>query len=293
MRLPHLSIRSISAALIIIAFDCVLVRSIWARPNFALGIATGFLVATVPMANLVALVLAGLMETVGRRSRLFRAGFALGALLMLGLTTGKMYEYMGLLEYTVGNFPALVEWINASERNTGIALVLLLGVPPFLAQLAVGWVGGWILSRTLGSREPESTPEQPRAKAWGLRALLILAVLASIPNVIVELWLFQKVDQPLQRRPTGMVATIQLTDPLGTTPLLPPNSILNDLNGQQVVVEADNELSLPEKWALPQGGEFLTDRRLVKVRVMKGEHANKTVAVGYYLLKPLPDASKH
>ena len=282
MKLPRISLGALMAIMVVIALDCVVVRSVLTRPYDAgLNI---FLYGTLPMANLLSV---GVARLVGGqvRSRRFLVGFEIAGLCALLATIWKI-ELSLILVADVLVRLGLMRWLDGSPIRQLIAAFVIVGVVPFLFQVLSGLLGGWLVGK-FGRRAgpvPESEASPGRLP---VRALLTLFVLVSIPAIIVEGILRSEVDASITRLAEGSEATVDFARSWKVPSALPPGSPIAKLDHAKVRVEEDRS---PNQVELLSANEdvFVRDHRRVQVKVLDGSRAGESAGVPHYMLRPSP-----
>ena len=285
MKLPRVSTRSIMIVLIVVAVDCVIYRSFSTRSRFLAGDLIAYPFATLPMANLVAVLIA-LVVRDGAKFRPFGLGFALGGVVALVVTCLGMKPAL----YAVGNNAAISSglnaWASVSQARELIAQGGLLMVAPFLLQLMLALAGGQVgksLTARLGSIAVAIPKASGRSVIWSFVALTLLLL---FPALIVEGYFRRNLDSLLARRSAGENLAVTLQNPLGQFVALPRGSNLQQIVGSKARVEQDADSSLIEIWATPNG-DIICDRRPVRVTLLDGERAGESLQVPYCYLRPV------
>ena len=268
MKWPRISVGAVMVALVVVAIDCVVVRSIQARQGGFTNDLKLIVLATLPMANLLAVGLASLAGGKARaRSRPRLVGSVIGAGLALLATAFGLWPAIHQLESALQGTD-LAKWIESSPGHEAVALVAIVGGLPLLFQglmaLAGGLIGGTIGSRS--NHEPmvvAPSPGRPR-----FRSLAVLLVLVAVPALAVEEYLRWKVDPSVARFAVGSEAVFFLDQMRGIV-VIPKASTLRQIVGARVRIEQDREPNVPEMVAMPQG-TIEWDRRMVQVTVLDG-----------------------
>ena len=276
MNVPRISVGAIMAGLVVVAIDCVAFRSIGARPEGMTNRLFLGVVATLPMANILAVVLS--RSAGGRpsnRPKLF--GFAAGGLLAMLATVFGLEPGLSRLE-VIFQGTALLHWLESSPALTLVALGVVVGVAPLAIQALVAMTSVWLIDRFAPPARPELDLASP-PRLHAARAFLTLLVLVAAPAMAIEGYLRRAVDPSTARLMVGSEAVIEADE--ATQILLGPKA--SPARGK-VRIESDGEPSLIELWALPNG-TVAKDRRMVRVTALEGPQAGQVMAFPHCCLK--------
>lgn len=163
MKPPRLSTRSIMTVLIVVALDCVVYRSFAMRPAHVATDDFKIVLATLPMANLLAVVIAHLA---GGRVRPFWVGFSIGGLGgLLGTIPALRPALIGL--ESVLTATVVGNWLAGSPVGQTVGFFLVLVALPLLFQL-LGALTFGVLARKLSRTSPRSSrgPRIPVSDSW-------------------------------------------------------------------------------------------------------------------------------
>ena len=286
MKLPRISVGSIMAGLFVVAIDCVIYRSFRSRPEFLANDLSLIVRATLPMANILALVVASLVRgpVAARASRL---GFVVGSCLAMLATMVWLIPALSLVEWGLTSI-GLIRWLESSPiREICAVYVILVGLP-LLFQAVVGLAGG-LIGRKLVARRGDVAGETPTPRWLRLASPVTLVILAAIPAIAVEGSLRWEIDSKLASRlPVGLEAVVDLANPPGGPLPMPKGSPIRRLSGAKVRVESDREPPMIEMVATSKGRrEYLRDRRVVRVTFLDGQRAGESTGLPLCLLRPV------
>ena len=282
MKRPRITVGGLMVALIVIALDCVAVRSVFARAYDAdLRL---ILFATLPMANLLGV---GIARMAGGRVRPRRVlvGFGLGSLCGLIATIVAIKPVLNWLEsYLIA--AGLAAWFERSPIYSAIGIIVIVVGLPFLGQLLVGLAGGWITWR-LGGRPAPPPLVEPSPSRHSIRGVIVLVALVATPAVAVEGILRWKVDSNMPRLLEGSEAVVDVDDPWGIPGRQVARTRLAALAKVKVRIEEDRGANLVELLAKDARTTLIRDGRTVQVKVLGGSRAGESIGLPYYMLRPI------
>jgi hypothetical protein len=314
MKLLGVSLGAIMALVVVIALDCMIIRSVSSRPEPLTHTLLIILLGSLPMGHLMAVIVALLARGAGR-ARPFLLGFLSCGLLAVFSTIIWQESILASLEWAVEFIPwwedlseSLELWSKSLPETIMIAVVVSIWAILMLSiQLVPTLAGGWLTHILWKRRSPALVVELPRyrpriAPAW------IVVILLAIPALTVEGYLRWKVDTKITRRPVGSVAVVDLArgknfpSPPGNPPPLitgmgdqiPSGSPLVALNGARARVERDDDPSkislVTYSWAdqsIDHGNVHVNDHRLVRVTLLDGIRAGEAISLPYCYLRPI------
>lgn len=279
MKPPRLSVRTIMTALVVVAIDCVVYRSFATRPAHMATDDFEIVLATLPMANLLAVVIARLA---GSQARPFWVGFSIGGLgALLGTILGLEPALDWLCNFLASTGPG--RWLDSSPIGALIGDFAILGVLPLLFQLLIALTVG-MLARKVGGPVPPGAVARPRAGKPAFRSLLVLLILAALPILVIETSLRRQIDPQTVRHPSGLTATVAFREIDRFT--IPKSSPILLLEGNKVRIESDQEPSALELLA-NDTGKLINDHRSVRVTLLDGERAGQSIDLPYCSLRPV------
>ncbi len=279
MTLPRISVGTFMVGLCVVALDCVVFRSFGARYNGLHGFLFLAILATLPMANILAFATARLLGGWSLRTAGL-VGFVVGGAVAMLATVLGLEPALNQVERALNGSP-LARWIEASPYGEPVALVVIIGLPPFLFQavaaLACGAIGRKLAKAPVAA---DATPTRPSRPLF--RVTIAALLLAAIPAVVVEATLRTKVDRHLTRFAVGSEATFDL-DRSAMADFVPKGSPIRELVGHKVRVVEDTESNMVEHVVIGDR-QFIRDRRYVKVTVLDGPRAGEATAVPHCCL---------
>ena len=285
MTLPRISVGTFMTGLCVVALDCVVFRSFGARPNGLPRPLLFAVMATLPMANVLAFAIARLLGDRGRgRVRWGLAGFVIGGSVALTTTLLGGRFCLARLE-TALTGTSLAIWIETiletSPYGQPIVISVIVGLLPFLLQVVVALACSGIGQKL--AKAPVSLPTTSARPA--LRVTIVALLLAAIPAVLVEAHLRTTVDPHLTRLAVGSAATFHIG--LFDMYRIPKCSPVIALVGSKVRVEQDDEPNVIEQ-ILTGKSLRIRDRRQVKVTFLDGPRAGESTALPHCYLNANP-----
>jgi hypothetical protein len=156
MKRPRLSLGTVLIVVFAAAADCIAMRSVHDRPMMGQGTFEISLMLTLPMANLLAIVLAALIWG-GRTPRAFRGGFIVGGALAAAITFVGTRPALEWLESALQS-TAFGAWLAASPaRGMAFGYVVLPGLALLLQLLAAAAFGRLARRSRPGPKPPSAT----------------------------------------------------------------------------------------------------------------------------------------
>ncbi|APW60130.1 hypothetical protein [Paludisphaera borealis] len=280
MKLPRLSVNSVMIVVFAVAVDCMAIRSIRIRPGVLTGALDVLLLGTLPMANILAVVLTRL---VWRRdqTRPFRLGFVVvGLLAVLGTAVG-LKPLLSYLESVLVS-TTLGDWLESSEIG---AMVVAYGVIPgllLLLQLLAALTGGSLARKFAAKVEAAPAVASPRRLRLG--ALSTMTILLAAPALVTEGTLRWKIDSMTFRHRVGAKAVIDVKVFNGWRVALRDGSTFLLPNGSEVRVDDDSQPSSLAGIRTSTGEQF-GDHRAVRVTLLDGEWTGEPTSVPRQLLR--------
>ncbi len=283
--LPRVSVRSIMMILIVVALDCVVYRSIATRPDSLTRNYWEIALATVPMVNLLAVVIARLAR--GRlRDWPFGLGFALGGWIAVLTTIFAVDPALDWIDSSLES-TSFGRWLEAVPIRIEVAFHTILVVPSFLSQFTIAMITG-NLARWFALRHVTRAEAERPVRGGYSRSLALLLILASLPALAIERTLRAKVDPLIVRRSTGSKAIVNINPNEFTPGLVAKGSFLEKVAGNKVRVENDNCPTIPQFARTTRGTTCFNDLRAVEITFLEGENSGKTASLPYCFLQPIP-----
>jgi hypothetical protein len=257
-----------------VAVDCMALRSISIRPRVLIGAADVVLLGTLPMLNLLALLITSLLWR-RVRARSFWIGFVAGGVLALPPTILGMNRSLSHLESVLGSI-ALGDWL-ASSQVAAMALGFIV-IPGFLllSQLLAASAGG-SLAQWIAAGRGLAPTVAPRHRLQ-LGAYLCLGTLLAAPAVVTEVALQRTVDPMTARKSAGTIAVVEATVVDGWRVAFPDGSTRLLPNGTMVRIDDDSQ---PSRFAGVRSarGEQFGDHRPVIVTLLDGDRSGEATSV--------------
>ncbi len=283
MKLPRVSILAIMAAVVVLAVDCLAVRTVEARGPFV-GPFDSLVCVALPMANVLSIGLALWLRGPGRRP--FLRGFVIVGAIALGAVIADVvsgtYWVENRAEAILG---PLLKGIDG-DKTPVLAAIVEFGAPAaliLLPQLLIAVLGG-LGSLVLDRRRlaPDAAPISRRHRLRSLAASMMLVV---VPVLAMEGYFRASVDPATARLPAGTVATLPL-DALAGLPDYPGNETASSLGAARVRVDRDQEIDqlgaiLGDPWYAP-----MRAFRRVAVTPLDGRRAGDSVQLLRCQLRP-------
>jgi hypothetical protein len=280
MKRPRLSLGSVLIVVFAVAADCVAMRSVHDRPMMDQGAFEIRLMLTLPMANLLAVVLASLIWG-GRTPRAFRVGFIVGGALAAAVTFGGTRPALDWLE-SILQSTAFGAWLAASPtRGMAFGYVVLPGLALLFQVLAAAALGR--LAKAIAPRaETLACDDAPRR--WKLAQPLTAMLLIAAPAVLIEGYQRWTIDPTLARLPAGSKAVVDIRVMNGWRVSIGDGSTFLLSNGSEVEVDEDSQPSVVAGVASSRGEQF-GDHRSVRVTLLDGERAGQPTSVPRQFLR--------
>jgi hypothetical protein len=277
---PRISLGSIMIVVFAVAADGVAMRSVSDRPTIGQGVFELILLLTLPMANLLAVVLATLIWD-GRTPRAFRVGFFIGGALAVAITAFGTRAGLSWLE-SILESTEFGAWLAASPtRGMAFGYVVLPGLALLLQALTAAAFGRLAKALTTGTETLvcDSVPRRRRLAA-PLTAMLLIAA----PAVLIEGYQRWTIDPTLARLPVGSKAVVDIRVMNGWRVSIRDGSTFLLPNGFRVRVDDDSRPSAISGVKTPRG-EQLGDHRSVRVTLLDGERTGEPTSVPRQFLR--------
>jgi hypothetical protein len=284
MKVPHISILSVMAVAAVAALDCFVFRSIAARPEFVAHEVWWTAVATLPMANFLAVAAALLARRRGAGRPDFLFGFQAAGWTVLLASIAWLNPILRLIETCLTSLGA-VEWCAGSPIREAILIYAVAPTVCFVPQALVAAVGGWI-ARHFGRSRAKTTITDLTPRASRLARVVWLLMLVGIPAFSFETYLRLRVDPALRRLPQGSVAVVDFhTFP--EFPVFPTKgSPLAKLAGTRIRVDSDADAWMPEFCVASNGDRLQRDHRVIQVTLLDGERSGESARLPHCMLRP-------
>lgn len=289
MKVPRVSVGAGMAAMIVIAIDCVAMRSINQRPDYATELVKLVVLGTLPMANVLTVGIVRLMRD-GRRSTRFLRGFVAagcGALAayVACLLLGPNWLWLDWYAVPVLDVISEASGLGTSPLWADIEEVVLAPFLLLLPQLVVALAGGWVVQKI--GRRPVQEPLVAVGSLRGRAAwFAILLIAIMLPALVIEAYLQWTIDSRTARLAPGTIAVLKTREPAGFLIIRPDGSTVLLPNGARVRVDTDSDaVSLAR--AGPRGGAGIEDLRRVQVTILDGKEAGQTVDLMRDSLRPV------
>ena len=287
MKTPRISIHALMAAIGVIALDCMIARAVSARPEFFTADLTWLLLASLPMAHILA-VGAALLARGPIRARPFLLGFEVVGILAVLVTSLWRDRIMGGVE-SVAHSTGAEAWVESLPELMMMTLAYAIVVTLFLViQLIAALAGGWLARSLIAPREAAVSPRSRLAPP-----LVAVAILA-VPALAVVGYLRWVVDPQELRRPAGSVAVVDLAPTRRSPSALPKGSPLIAWGGTKVRIDRDGDPCEMELFTYPKAGRYVThirDYRKVRVTLLDGDRAGEVASVPHVFLRPISEAA--
>jgi hypothetical protein len=289
VKLPRISVGAVMFGLIVVAVDCVVYRSIKARPDHMAGPLQPFVLATLPMANLLSFDVPSLIrcraEGLGSRG-----GFVLGACLSLVATIFGLTPAIDGIESLLIS-AGLAPWLMASPIRELVLFYGILVVLPLTFQVGVGLMGRQI-GRMIGGRRTRGRIETSRPARFRIVPLAMTILLAAIPALTVEGFLRGQDDPAIGRLEINSEAVVDCKATPYLPSTLPKNSTIPKLAGVRVRVGADREDFMIQMMVLQvakskEMRRYSQDLRKVQVTMLDGPRAGETIGINRCFLRPI------
>jgi hypothetical protein len=283
MKLPLASVRSIMAVLVVVAINCSVYRSLESRPRMLTKPLIPIVFALLPMANVLAVVVALLVRR-HRPGRAFWLGFATGGYLSLPVTVLGLDQGMKAVESLV-DASGLIPWLMASPVRLEVAQnAIMVGVPLLFQCLLALTLG--MISRSFADRPTPSLPDPTRSPQFDLRSIAVLLVLAGLPALALEGDSRWRLDPRIIRRTPGQELTLKTRDD-GQTPKVARGAGFESLAGSRFRVERDEDPSNLRHVLATSGQLVISELRPVHVTLVDGPEAGKSMTLPYCFLRPI------
>ena len=292
MRFPRISVRIVMAACVVIAFDCMALRSVRSRPAEMILPFNLIVFGGLPMMNLL---LAGLVPTSRGRGVSWpsRQGFQVGGVLALATFLGLALLRPGWILAAVEPIAAFLldplESISPPAWVEGVVLAIssaLLVLPQLLLALAGGLVGWMLRSGGGGGTDVATSIEGLPSRRRPLVVLMALMILAAAPALAIEGALRWKIDPRIDRLSPGTAAVVDLSemDSTGIWAYFPDRDILLG-NGTRVDIVSDawpSSIGAIDSW----GDGPPVERRQVQFTVSDGRGEGRPTTLPRSHLRP-------
>jgi len=294
MKLPRVSIRALMAVVLVVALDCMIVRSVGSRPAFLTSGLTFLLLGSLPMVHLLALGAARLARG-PIRSRPLLIGFLVCGLIALAATTFWHNSILYGLGSGIESIPGAEAWMDSLPELAQVHIASSIVAAAFLLmQLAA--VGASVLMVRRMARVCGETSSVDRTPWHRLAPPLIAVVIVAIPALAVEGYLRWAVDPKIARRAVGSEAIIDLKRKPRSPSAPPKGSPMLLLAGIRVRVDRDIEPCLIEMFSYSRDGTFVEqvrDLRNVRVTLLEGDRAGEASSIPHCYLRPLPSTGSN
>ena len=262
MKLPLCSLSSALAAVALVAIESMAIRSINGRPEALLGVLHFLVLGSLPMASLL---LVGIARLIQRRAR--SSGFLLG-FEMFGWMAFSL-NIAGFLAWPLAYDSALASVLDvvgevtgwdSSPRYASVETDCFVPILLLLPLASIVLVGGWVGRRIPVGRATHSPETAPGVETScdRIRPGLLIAMrgLSALPVLVIEGVLRWTIDPKIAQLSAGSEAILCIEDSMGYHVPFPNGAVLVPC-GTRLRVDHDGEESwigtamtgAPGQWA--------------------------------------------
>ncbi len=284
MSRPRISVLAIMAIALVVAIDCMLFRSVAARPPFFAYDLWWAATTCLPMANVLAL--AALWSKGRDRDRRALIGFEVTGWAVVAACVAwpeplrtwaiDLVVSLGAESYIAGS-PAREAVIDY------VAIPSLYFVPQLLLAVLGGLAARWGWRNLDGARGADRLPGRSRPARFTVFVLLVL-----LPFVAVEGYFRARVDPAFARFKARSLAVMDINTIPGFPSQPAQGTPLATLVGARVRIQSDTGFWCPQRFTDAEGAQHHRDLRMVSVTVLDGDQIGEYVLIPRFYLRPLP-----